>query len=65
MPDNPHPRTGRIRPTQGHSRYVYNPDCACVICANGGQVPQNHPEAGHSFCYGLEHIPPSTLRRAA
>ena len=38
--------------------YRYNPDCACLICANNGQIPENHPNSGHSFCYGLEHVPP-------
>lgn len=60
----PHPRTGQRISTAQHNVYEFNPACACVICSNGGRIPQDHPEAGHSFAYGLEHIPPrSFLRR--
>lgn len=41
--------------------YQHNPACACEVCANGGQVPANHPERGHSLCYGKPHVPPVSL----
>jgi hypothetical protein len=39
-------------------QYRYNPACVCELCARGGQEPKDHPELGHSLCYGLPHVPP-------
>lgn len=44
-----------------HNRYQYNPDCVCDICKRDGVVPTDHPEFGHSFCYGLPHVPPVSV----
>ncbi len=42
-----------------HELYQFNPLCECEICRNGGTVPEDHPERGHSFAYGEPHLPPS------
>lgn len=39
--------------------YVYNADCDCVWCANGGVVPKGTGDNGHSFGYESPHIPPT------
>lgn len=43
------------------NEYVYNPECNCVICEHGGEVPVGTPNNGHSFGYGNPHRPPSVL----
>jgi hypothetical protein len=53
-----HPRTGRTISTVANSRYEYNSSCNCEICANDGQIPEEHAEVGHAFAYGLPHVPP-------
>jgi hypothetical protein len=39
--------------------YLFNPDCACRWCTNGGIVPQGTGDNGHAFGYEQPHIPPA------
>jgi hypothetical protein len=44
--------------TARHRAYRFNPACHCVICENGGKIPEGTPDNGHSFAYEDPHIPP-------
>lgn len=40
--------------------YEYNPACSCDWCRNSGNIPTDHPDNGHAFGYGNEHVPPNS-----
>lgn len=39
-------------------RYLFNPECHCEWCENGGRMPADDGSRGHSWCYEHPHIDP-------